>query len=78
MKRINKEVKKRNLKLENVCFIGNDITDLECIKKAGIRVAVTDSHEAAIKVVDYITKKKGGECVVREVADLVLSNRQEF
>ncbi len=72
------EVKKRNLKSENVCFIGNDVTDLECIKKAGIGVAVADSHKAALKVADYVTKKKGGEGAVREIADLILSDRQEF
>ncbi len=67
-----KEVKKRNLRLENVCFIGNDINDLECIKKAGIGAAVADSYPKVLKVADYITKKKGGEGAIREVIDLIL------
>lgn len=67
-----REIKKRNLKLENVCFIGNDINDLECIKNAGIGVAVADSYKSVLRIADYITKKRGGEGAVREIADLIL------
>ena len=67
-----KEVKKRKLKLENVCFMGNDINDLECIKTTRIGVAVADAYKEVLKFADYITEKKGGEGAVREVADLIL------
>jgi len=70
-----KEVKKRNLKLETVCFVGNDVNDLQCIKNAGIGVAVADSHQSVLDIADYVTKKKGGEGVVREVADLILIHK---
>ena len=71
-----KELKKRNLKLKDVCFIGNDITDIECIKNASIGVAVADSHKSVLKVADYITKKKGGDGAVREVTDLILKKKK--
>lgn len=67
-----KEVKKRRLKIENVCFVGNDINDSECIKIAGIGVAVADAYPDILKIADYITKKKGGRGAVREIADLIL------
>ncbi|MDO8486445.1 MAG: HAD hydrolase family protein [Candidatus Staskawiczbacteria bacterium] len=67
-----REVKKRNLKLENVCFVGNDINDLECIKTAGIGVAVVDAYPEVLKAADYITSKKGGRGAIREVVDLIL------
>lgn len=70
-----KEIKRRKLKLENVCFIGNDINDLDCIKSAGIGVAVADSYKLALEIADYVTKKKGGEGVVREVVDLILKRK---
>ena len=72
-----KEVQKRKLKLENVCFVGNDINDLECIKNAGIGAAVVDSHRSVLNIADYITKKKGGEGAVREVADLILKRKND-
>ncbi len=67
-----KEIKKRRLKLNDICFIGNDVPDIECIKNAGIGVAVNNSHKSVLRVADYITKKKGGEGAVREVTDLIL------
>lgn len=67
-----KEIKKRNLKKEQVCYIGNDINDLECIKVAGVGVAVADSYSKILKSADYITKKNGGKGAVREIADLIL------
>ena len=69
-----REIKKRNLELENVCFIGNDVNDSECVKNAGIGVAVADSAKLILKIADYVTKKKGGKGAVREVADLILGD----
>jgi len=67
-----KELRRRKLKSENICFIGNDINDLDCIKSAGIGVAVADSQQSVLDIADYITKKKGGEGAVREIIDLIL------
>lgn len=70
-----REIKKRNLELANVCFIGNDINDLECIKIAGIGIAVADSHQSILKIADYVTNKLGGGGAIREVCDLLLSSK---
>lgn len=74
-KLFSKEIKKRNLELENVCFVGNDINDLECIQKAGIGVAVADSHQSILNAADYITNNKGGYGAVREICDLLLLSK---
>jgi YrbI family 3-deoxy-D-manno-octulosonate 8-phosphate phosphatase len=68
-----KEISKRNLNQENICFIGNDVNDIECIEYAGLGVAVNDSHPLVKKVADFVTEKKGGHGAVREIADLILS-----
>jgi len=67
-----KEIRERGLKPKDVCFIGNDAPDIDCIKNIGIGVAVNDSHKSVLRFADYITEKKGGEGAVREVADLIL------
>ena len=72
------EIKKRNIPLEQVCFMGNDINDAACIRAAGVGVVPADSHESVFSIADYITKKKGGRGAVREVADLVLCDREKF
>ena len=66
------EMQKRNLQGQQVCFVGNDVPDEECIKAAGFGVAVADATESTVQAADYVTKKKGGQGAVREVADLIL------
>ena len=67
------EIMKKNLMPENVCFIGNDINDIDCIKYVGLGIAVNDSYPEVKEVATIITKKKGGEGAVREVADIILT-----
>ena len=69
---LQKEIEKKNLLVENVCFIGNDINDIECIKFVGIGIAVNDAYEDVKSISDYITRKKGGEGAIREICDLIL------
>lgn len=69
---LKKELAKRGISKDDACFIGNDITDTECIKYAGIGIAVMDSYPEAKKAANIVTKKKGGEGAVREVADMIL------
>ncbi|MFH1133467.1 MAG: HAD hydrolase family protein [Nanoarchaeota archaeon] len=67
-----KEVEKRNIPMAQVCFIGNDLPDIDCLKAAGIGVAVADSHPEALKAAKYVTKTAGGKGAVREVAELIV------
>jgi len=67
-----KEVEKRKLDYSQVLFMGNDLNDIECMKKAGIGVAVADSHPKVLKTADYITKYKGGKGAFREICELIL------
>lgn len=66
------EVKKRGLDYSQVLFIGNDLNDIECIKKAGIGVAVADSYPQVLEAADYITEHQGGKGAFREICELVL------
>ena len=58
--------------MENVCYIGNDINDMKCLKVAGIGVAVADSYPQVLEIADYITTQKGGHGAIREICDLIL------
>lgn len=68
-------LEKYQLTYEEVAFIGDDINDLELLRKVGTSFAVNDAMDIVKSSVDYITKRKGGEGAVREVADLILVNK---
>lgn len=71
-------IRKLNIGLENVCYIGNDINDLDCLKNVGLAVAVADSHSDILGSVDFITSKSGGHGAVREICDLLIRvNKKE-
>lgn len=64
-------VEVRELSLEQVAYIGNDINDLECLASVGLPFAVADAHPKVLKMVPRMqwTTAKGGMGAVREVCD---------
>ena len=66
------EIKKRGLKPEDVCFVGNDINDIECIKYVKLGVAVNNAYPEVKKASKKVTQKNGGDGAVREVVDMIL------
>ena len=65
--------KKYQINKENVAYIGDDINDLEILKQVGFSASPCDGISSIKKGSDYICQSKGGEGVLREVADLIIS-----
>jgi N-acylneuraminate cytidylyltransferase len=65
-------LKKKNIKAENVIYIGNDLNDLPCFEIAGWSVAVADAYPEVLRAADYVLTKSGGHGAVRELCELVL------
>ena len=57
--------------LKNVGFIGNDFNDLELLKEVGFSFCPSDAISEIKLICDYITSAKGGDGVLREVADII-------
>ncbi len=74
---LKKIMREEGLTLEEVCFVGNDLPDLECLKYVGHPVAVKDSAEEVLKVAKYTTQREGGSGAVREVCDLIYRARRK-
>jgi 3-deoxy-D-manno-octulosonate 8-phosphate phosphatase (KDO 8-P phosphatase) len=68
-----KLLKHYNLKNKEVVFIGDDINDLPILRIAGLSVCPQDTFDYIKEEVDLVTRAKGGQGVLREVADLVLA-----
>jgi YrbI family 3-deoxy-D-manno-octulosonate 8-phosphate phosphatase len=59
---------------EQVCYIGDDLLDLETIQAVGFGVAVADAVEDVRRAAKYTTSVPGGQAAVREVVELILQN----
>ena len=63
------------VKDEEVCFMGDDLTDLKVLKRVGFAVSVPNGAGEVKRAADYITKKQGGQGAVREVVELILKTQ---
>jgi 3-deoxy-D-manno-octulosonate 8-phosphate phosphatase (KDO 8-P phosphatase) len=68
---------KYGLRDEDVAYMGDDIVDLDILKRAGIAVTVADSDPSVRPHVDLITRAEGGRGAVREFINLILKARGE-
>lgn len=59
-----------------VAFIGDDMGDIELMKRVGFAVAVADAVKDAKEVAAYITTARGGRGAVREVIDMLLTSQR--
>jgi 3-deoxy-D-manno-octulosonate 8-phosphate phosphatase (KDO 8-P phosphatase) len=53
-------------------YIGDDLPDLPLVGRVGLFIAVGDAHELLKNRADWITRAKGGQGAVREVAEALL------
>ncbi|NFF81661.1 acylneuraminate cytidylyltransferase [Clostridium botulinum] len=65
---------KYDIAMNQIVYIGDDINDIDVIKNVGIGCATNDAMKNVKKAANYITKAKGGQGVVREVAEEIFNN----
>lgn len=65
-------LKKYQLLPEQVAMIGDDLTDLPLLLRAGLSIAVTNAVEEVKARVDHVTSLPGGRGAVREAVELIL------
>ncbi len=70
-------LKRHGLKLEDAAFIGNDVNDLEILKRVGLPVVVQDAYQEVKRVASLVLKQKGGHGAVREFCDLLLASQSK-
>ena len=61
--------------LQEIAFIGDDVNDIELLKKVGFAVAPADAIKEVKKQADYICKINGGKGAFRELVDLILLSK---
>lgn len=60
------------ISLGNVCYIGDDINDIDAIRAVGYGCCPADAISGVKEAADYITIAKGGEGVIREVVEQII------
>ena len=68
-------LKKLGIDSTAAACVGDDTPDVECMRKAGLAIAVADAHPDLDSVAHWRTRLGGGKGAVREVCDLLLSVR---
>ncbi len=58
--------------LEEIAYVGDDVSDLEVLKAVALPIAVGNCVGELKKIVSYITNKHGGCGAVREIIEVVL------
>lgn len=61
---------------EDVCFIGDDASDLAVMSVVGVPIAVADGTEEVKQCALGITSRNGGEGAVREVCDAIIEAKK--
>ncbi len=64
--------------LEQVAYIGDDLTDLSVINAVGLGVAVQDAAYEVASAAHYTTKTEGGSGAVREIVELILKSQKRW
>ena len=59
----------QGIRPENVCYIGDDLIDVEAIRLVGLGCAPADAAPEAKAAADYVAQAAGGTGVIREIAE---------
>lgn len=63
---------------DQVCYIGDDLTDVPVLRRVGLSVAVADAVEEVRSVADHVTDLPGGRGAVREIVEMLLKAKERW
>ncbi|PMO71080.1 KdsC family phosphatase [Vibrio splendidus] len=66
---------KHKISAEQIAFLGDDVLDIPIFEQVGLAIAPIDAHSLAIESADWVSNLKGGEGMVREFVDLLLTTQ---
>lgn len=69
---LDKILRKYKVKVDEVCFMGDDLVDLCLMKRVGLPAAVFNACPEIKEQALYVTLKEGGRGAVREITELIL------
>jgi len=73
---LQKYCERRGYHLNHVAYVGNDVNDLEVMQAVGWPLCPLDAHPKIKRVSKLIIDKKGGQGVIRRLADILVQTRR--
>lgn len=71
-------IAKHGLKHEEIMYAGDDIPDYDVMKLAGLAVAPADAAPEIKSIAAYISSRKGGEGVARDIIEQTLKAQGQW
>ncbi|MCM8776811.1 MAG: HAD hydrolase family protein [Candidatus Omnitrophica bacterium] len=68
-------IRKKGIKWNEICYIGDDLQDIPVMRKAGLSFAPSNACPEVKDIADYICKKNGGEGAFRETVEVILKGK---
>jgi YrbI family 3-deoxy-D-manno-octulosonate 8-phosphate phosphatase len=75
---VNEVAEALGLRMDQVAFIGDDLSDLAAINAVGLGIAVADAAPEIRAAANYTTRLKGGDGAVREVVETILKSQKRW
>ncbi len=66
---------RRGLSWEDAAFVGDDLADLQVLRRVGLPIAVANAVAEVRAAASYVTRAAGGYGAVREVAEALLKGK---
>jgi 3-deoxy-D-manno-octulosonate 8-phosphate phosphatase (KDO 8-P phosphatase) len=74
---ISKLLKELNLTYENVSYMGDDINDIDLLKKVKFAGCPNNAVKCVKKICNFHCQRNGGDGAVREFIDFIIKNTQK-
>jgi 3-deoxy-D-manno-octulosonate 8-phosphate phosphatase (KDO 8-P phosphatase) len=69
---------KEQVESDEVCYIGDDLTDAVIMSRVGLAVAVRNARPEVKAIAHYVTSAAGGQGAVREVVEILLRAQKQW
>ena len=66
------------LTFENICYIGDDLNDLQCMNNVALKMCPFDAAKEIKEISDYVSDKKGGYGAVRECLQALVNKKNSW
>lgn len=73
-----KIIEELGLEAQQVCYVGDDLTDLRLMQHVGLAASVSDGAPEVRSAAHFTTKASGGNGAIRELVETILKSQNRW